>query len=418
MKTRTWKLQSLNTIIVCMVSFMLFNFLTTVSLNIFIPAVAELKGMDTAPLYNANTIGNLVSVIFALCVGMISKGFSLKFLTVVGLFTGGISYILIPLVPAGMTGIFIATNYIATMLYAQITVGARIGNWYPRRKGEILGIVTAVIIVSSLLWLPLFSRASGKFGITAAMMVVGMIVISLAVIGIFVIKDRPQDVGLYPENATDEEMTRCVDAKEQTEDSTDWTYLDLLKKPRFVLFSIGWGLSMPGMMGLSVAIIPIMTAKGLSPERAVTVAAFAGLFQLMGSLVSGFLDTRVGQRFVITLFLGLEVLGLAIFGFAPDGLVALMVAGYYVVMFMMGAPNNLQPSSYLTMAGGGGRAYMVFYSLATAIASILRALASSILAFSTSNFGGSYTFAMMVFLAGSVLSLILLNVCGFKKLEK
>lgn len=417
MKTRSWKLQSLNTVIVCMVSFMLFNFLTTVSLNIFIPAVAKLKEMDTAPLYNANTIGNLVSVVFALFVGVISKRFSLKFLTVLGLLAGGISYILIPLVPAGMTGIFIATNYIATMLYAQITVGARIGNWYPRRKGEILGIVTAVIIVSSLLWLPLFSKASGKFGIAAAMVAVGIIVISLAVIGSFVIKDRPQDVGLYPENATDDKMT-CGSAKEQTEDSTDWTYLDLLKKPRFVLFSIGWGLSMPGMMGLSVAIIPIMTAKGLSPQRAVTVAAFAGLFQLMGSLVSGVLDTRVGQRFVVTLFLGLEVLGLAVFGFAPDGLVALMVAGYYLVMFMMGAPNNLQPSSYLTMAGGGGSTYMVFYSLATAIASVLRALASSILAFSTSNFDGSYTFAMMVFLAGSVLSLILLNVCSFKKLEK
>lgn len=342
MKTRSWKLQSLNTIIVCMVSFMLFNFLTTVSLNIFISAVAKLKGMDTAPLYNANTIGNLVSVVFALCVGVISKRFSLKFLTVLGLFMGrGISYILIPLVPAEMTGIFIATNYIATMLYAQITVGAKTGNWYPRRKGEILGIVTAVIIVSSLLRLPLFSRASGRFGITAAMMAVGVIVILLAVVGIFVIKDRPQDVGLYPENAADEKMARCVDAKEQAEDSTGWTYLDCLKKPRFVLFSIGWGLSMSGMMGLSVAIIPIMTAKGLSPERAVTVAAFAGLFQLMGSLVSGFLDTRVGQRFVITLFLGLEVLGLAIFGFAPDGLTALMVAGYYLVMFMMGAPNNL-----------------------------------------------------------------------------
>lgn len=61
---------------------------------------------------------------------------------------------------------------------------------------------------------------------------------------------------------------------------------------------------------------------------------------------------------------------------------------------------------------------MVFYSLATVIASALRALASSILAFSTSNFDGSYTFAMMVFLAGSVLSMILLNVCGFKRLEK
>ncbi|MGB4438365.1 MAG: hypothetical protein WBJ13_03890 [Sedimentibacter sp.] len=167
MKQKNWKTQALNTIIVCMISFIIFNFLTTVSLNIFIPAVAELKNMSTASLYNANTIGNLISVVFALSVDIISKKASLKFLTVIGLFIGGISYILIHLVPKEMTGIFLATNYIATMFYAQITVGARIGNWYPIRKGEILGIVTAVITLSSFVWLPLFSKATGTFGIAA-----------------------------------------------------------------------------------------------------------------------------------------------------------------------------------------------------------------------------------------------------------
>ena len=407
-----WRSQSLRTIIICMISFMLFNFLTTVSLNVFIPAVAELKDIPTAGLYHANTIGNLISVVFALGIGVISKKVSLKTLTVAGLFVGGISYILIPLVPGPLTGIFIATNYIATMFYAQITVGARIGNWYPKRKGEILGIVTAIIVVSSLVWLPLFSNASEKFGIDRAMIFVGAIVIILAIIFIFTIHDRPQEVGLHPENKEE------LEEVEKKESKTNWTYLDLLKRPRFVLFSIGWGLSMPGMMGLSVAIIPIMISKGLSTEQTVLIAAFAGAFQLLGSVISGFMDTRIGLRFVITLFIGMEIAGLALFSFAPHGQTVLMIIGYYVVMFMMGGPNNLQPSSYLTMAGGGGSTYMLFYSLATAIASIIRATASSILAFSTSNFNGSYTFAMLVFLGGSILSIILLNVCGFKKLEK
>ena len=233
------------------------------------------------------------------------------------------------------------------------------------------------------------------------------------IIGIFTIHDTPESAGLYPENGEAQKQTDSAEVEQTT-----WTYRELLKKPRFVLFSIGWGLSMPGMMGLSVAIIPIMVSKGLSSQQAVLVATFAGVFQLSGSIISGFLDTRIGLRFVITLFLCLEIGGLAIFGLAPVGLTMLMVIGYYVVMFMMGAPNNLQPSSYLTMAGGGGTTYMMFYSLATAIASILRASASSILAFSTSKFEGSYTFAMIVFLVGSILAVILLNACGFKKLEK
>lgn len=419
MTQNRWRKQALSVVIGSMISFMLFNFLTTVSVNIFIPAVAELKGMGTAPLYNANTIGNLISVIAALVLGVISQKVSLKALSVFGLFMAGISYILIPIVPAGLTGVFIATNYIATMFYAQLAVGARIGNWYPRRKGEILGIVTAIIVVSSLILLPIYSSATERFGIRSTMIVCGLIAIAWAVISIFQIKDYPYDVGLNPENMSDEEVKTLgggVDSKTYAEKS-EWNYLKLLKRPRFVFSAVGWGLSFMGVMGLSLAIIPIMKSKGVSADMAVTIASFAGLFQLAGSVVSGFLDTRVGQRFVITLFLCLEVLGLIIFGFAPAGMIGLMIVGYYIVMFMMGAPNNLQPSMYLSMAGGGGKTFMIFNSLQTAIAATLRAFSSSILAFSTEHSNGSYGIAMMIFLVGSIASVILLNACGFKKLE-
>ena len=416
MKQKNWKTQALSTIIVSMVTFLLFNFLTTVSLNIFIPAVAELKNMSTATLYNANTVGNLISVFFALSVGTISKKLSLKALTVTGLFIGGISYILIPLVPNEMTGIFIATNYIATMFYAQITVGARIGNWYPVRKGEILGIATDLTI-SSLVLLPLFSKATETFGIADSMIFAGGLVVLLGIVGIFVIKDRPQDVGLYPENMSKEEYESKL-GESITEEDTTWNYSELLKNHKFVLFSLGWGFCMPGMMGLSVAIIPIMMSKGVSPTQAVAIAAFAGVFQFIGGIASGFMDTRIGQRFTINVFLLLEVFGLILFSFIPENHITLLIMGYYVIMFMMGAPNNLQPSSYLTLAGGGGKTFMVFYSLATAIASVVRGMSSSILVFSTENYNGSYTPAMLIFLAGCILSIILINLFGFKRLEK
>lgn len=419
MDQKKWKKQSLNVVIGSMISVMMFNFLTTVSVNIFIPAVAEMKNMGTAPLYNANTIGNLVSVLIALAIGMLSQKISLKKISVFGLFLAGFSYLMIPLVPPGMTGIFIASNYIATMFYAQLAVGARIGNWYPRRKGEMLGIVTSIIVVSSILLLPVYSRASERFGIKNTMIVCGMIVIVWAAVSIFQIKDYPYDVGLNPENMSDEEAKEFGGGtgSDTYDEKSEWNYLLLLKRPRFVFSAVGWGLSFIGIMGLSLAIVPIMRSKGVSADMAVTIASFAGLFQLAGSIVSGFLDTRVGQRFVITLFLCLEILGLLIFGFAPGGMIALMVGGYYIVMFMMGAPNNLQPSMYLSMAGGGGRTFMIFNSLQTAIAATLRSFSSSILAFSTEHTNGSYSIAMPVFLVGAIASVILLNICGFKKME-
>lgn len=361
----------------------------------------------------------ILASVVALVLGVVSQKISLKAVSVFGLFMAGISYLLIPVVPAGITGVFIATNYIATMFYAQLAVGARIGNWFPRRKGEMLGIVTSVIVVSSILLLPIYSRATNRFGIRNAMTACGLIAIAWAVISIFQIKDYPYDVGLNPENMSDEEAKDFGggSGSKTYDEKSEWTYLKLLKRPRFVFSAVGWGLSFIGIMGLSLAIIPIMKSKGVSADMAVTIASFAGLFQLTGSIVSGFLDTRVGQRFVITLFLCLEVLGLIIFGFAPAGMIGLMIVGYYIVMFMMGAPNNLQPSMYLSMAGGGGRTFMIFNSLQTAIAATLRSFSSSILAFSTEHANGSYSIAMVIFLSGSITSVLLLNICGFKKME-
>lgn len=413
-----WKMQSLNLIVTSMCSFMLFNFLTTVSLNVFIPAVAELKEMNAATLYHWNTAGNLTAVLIALVIGAVAQKISLKALSVFGLFLGGFSYFMIPIVPDYLTGLFIALNYIATMFYAQITISARVGNWYPKRKGEMLGIVTSIIVLSSVAILPIYSRMNTEIGIAATMKVFGVIVMIWAALNIFLIKDRPEDAGLNPENMTTEEMRQSGTDIADTETQSKWTYLKLLKKPRFVFSAVGWGLSFIGIMGLALAIIPIMTSKGVSPEMATKIASFAGFFQFFGSVISGFIDTRVGQRFVITLFICLEIVGLIIFGAAPDGKVLLLIIGYYIVMFMMGAPNNLQPSMYLSMAGGGGKDFMMINSLQTAIAATLRSFSSSIIAFSTTHFGGSYMPAITIFLISAVLSVILLNVCGFKKLEQ
>lgn len=418
MTKKKWQLESFKMILICSLSFLLFNFLTTVSLNIFIPAVAELKEISVGTLYNANTIGNLIAAAFALVVGILSKKTSLKSLSVVGLIMGGISYILIPIVPNHFTGVFIATNYIATMLYAQITIGARIGNWYPIRKGEILGIATSSMILSTLVLLPLYSRAVTHYGIAQTMSVVGVIVIIVGIVSIFLINDYPQTKGLYPENMTQKEyeISNLNVSAEKVE--KEWTYRELLKNHRFVLFSLGWGLCMPGMMGLSIAVVPIMTQRGITATQAVTIAMFSGIPQFLGDFVSGFMDTRLGQRFTINFFLILEIIGLIVFGFAPEGYKILLIIGYYLVMFMFGTPNNLQPSSYITLSGGGGSSFMIFYSLATTIAAVVRAFASSILAFSTENYNGSYVPALGIFLVACILAVILMNLFGFKKIEK
>ena len=414
-KRGNWKAQSLNLIINGMIAYLVYNFTNTVALNVYVPAIAELKGIEASTLLYWNTIGSLVAVVASLIVGKISGKIGLKRLTVIGFILQGLSFMLIPLVPGVICGVFVGFNQVASIIYCQLVVGARVGNWYPKRKGEILGIVTAILILSSLVLLPLFNNMIVSMGVRNAMVIFGVAFLIWGIVSIFLVKDNPEDVGLYPENMSAEEAAAMKVTKADTQKS-NWSYGNLLKNGHFLASAIGWGLNLMALVGVASVIVAVLLSKGMTMDQAVAIAAFAGVMQMIGSVVSGFIDTRISTKAVITIFMIMAAIACVILGLAPAGAVVMLIIGYYLLMIMSGAPNNLMPSQYLSLSGGGVD-FMLFNGLALAIASILRAFGTSIMAFCNDHLGG-YNVALLIFAAGSVVAMILIRAGGFQKIEK
>lgn len=390
-------------------SFILVNFFAANSLNIAFPAIAELRGFDYSNLLYFNTIGGFVGILVTLISRAAIQKVGVKLVIFVGALISGIAFILMPLCTSqSVCGLLVIINAFTVVMYNSTTAFTLIGNWFPRKKGFVLGLVTGAGAISALVLLPIFSNLNDSVGIVKAMLCFGVLQIAFAVSTLFWIKNTPAEAGLYPDNMpmTAEEEARFVG---QTGEKSPWSVTRVLKNKRFLLYSIGWGLSATCLIGIMTSAMPIMLSKGASQATVLAVVSSSGIIGFAGSTLSGVTDTKFGTVNTSVVTLALQALGALIMGIAGQGQVALMLAGYVALVSVSQTSNNLLSSQLITVAGA--RHFNAVFGVAWAIIYGLRALGSTICGWSLSNFG-DYTPALYIFVALSVLALILVRLVG------
>lgn len=99
------------------------------------------------------------------------------------------------------------------MLLHATVVSAICANWFPTKKGIVMGITTIGMNLASALINWILSGLSGQFQISGALSILGGVVILLAILlGIFV-KGTPEEAGCYPDN--DPEIAAIIKAEEE-----------------------------------------------------------------------------------------------------------------------------------------------------------------------------------------------------------
>lgn len=198
-----------------------------------------------------------------------------------------------------------------------LVFGALVTNrWFASRRGLVMGIFGTAYAVGQLAFLPLISAVIQQVGWRWASM--GIAIASLLLIPLIalVLRDRPSTIGLRPYGATEE-----VQADESSTNSTGsgWraaqTALTTLRqacgtKAFWLLagsfFICGW--STNGI--ISTHFIPAMHDHGMSGTAAASLLAIAGIFDIVGTIGSGWLTDRFNPR--ILLFIYYVMRGLAL----------------------------------------------------------------------------------------------------------
>lgn len=193
-----------------------------------------------------------------------------------------------------------------------LVLGATVANsWFERRRGLVLGILTASSATGQLIFLPLAATLIQHYGwrVAVAPIVAGCLTISA--LAFCFLRDRPQQLGLAPYGADPRQSTAVTapwrpDFAEPlralakaSRNSTFW----VLSGTFFVC-----GLSTSGL--IQTHFISLCGDYGLAAVPAASVLAMIGAFDFVGTIGSGWLSDRYDNRMLLFWYYGLRGLSL------------------------------------------------------------------------------------------------------------
>ena len=203
-------------------------------------------------------------------------------------------------------GVFVGLGTGALALVFASIVANR---WFETRRGLVTGIFSAAYATGQLLFLPLIAHLVMESGWQLGSLVVTLLVAALIPIFFFLFKEKPSDVGLLPYGATE---PRVEEQAPRTVKATITTLTEAFRSKAFwvlagTFFVCGWTTN--GLIGAHF--IPAAHDHGMPATTAASLLAIVGIFDFIGTILSGWLTDKVDPKLLLVFYYGLR--GLALF---------------------------------------------------------------------------------------------------------
>jgi sugar phosphate permease len=204
----------------------------------------------------------------------------------------------------------IGTGALALVLAA--TIASR---WFVARRGLVIGILTASTATGQLLFLPLLAAVVEHAGWRAAALVVAGATLLLIPIVLVFMRDRPGDLGLRAYGASADAVSPAGPAPRPA--GALVALVEGARSRDFWLLAGSFficGLSTNGLIGTHL--IPASMDHGIPAVTAAGLLAAMGVFDLIGTTISGWLSDRLDNRRLLFCYYGLRGLSLMLLPYA------------------------------------------------------------------------------------------------------
>ncbi len=290
------------TILYCLLMFWFYAGMVNDSSNIVAPAVAERLGIPAGNVLNMGTVAAMVGVIFFFIMGALNRKIGPRFTSFICLILGGIGYF--GMGHAGSLaqyGVSLCVCTIGCMSAGYIAGGAFVAQWFPKKKGIVMGYTTMGHNMATGFFVPLITLLVTKLGVSNAVVLPSILVIILAIAGVVFMRNTPQERGINPDNVSDE-VYKAEYFNDEVDDDGGWTLKRLFSRRTFWLVAVASG----GFQFVSTVIITQLVVRnmqvGFTQGQAVgimTILAFAGI---LGSWIIGALDQKIGTKKTMIFF--------------------------------------------------------------------------------------------------------------------
>ena len=182
--------------------------------------------------------------------------------------------------------------------------------WFVAKRGLVTGILTAAAATGQLIFLPGLSHLALTYGWkSVSITVASFALLVIPFIHLF-LRERPSDLGLLPYGAAADwqppakselsAFALAIDTLRQSSKRKDFWYL-------FGSFYV-CGLSTSGLIGTHF--IPAAHDHGMPTTLAASLLAMVGVFDVIGTVFSGWLTDRYDPRKLLFFYFGLRGLSL------------------------------------------------------------------------------------------------------------
>jgi predicted MFS family arabinose efflux permease len=216
----------------------------------------------------------------------------------------------------GLT-VFMTSSWQLTLLWG-VLVGLGTGSmalvfaatvanrWFVKHRGLVTGLLTAASATGQLIFLPLLASLAEQHGWRTAALVVAAATLIVAPLVLVFLRERPSDKGLLPYGADPsyvEDRMRVPSALGG---------LRVAARSRTFWLLVGGfaicGATTNGLIGTHF--LPAAHDHGMAPTTAASLLALIGIFDIVGTVGSGWLTDRVDSRLLLGTYYGLRGLSL------------------------------------------------------------------------------------------------------------
>ena len=225
-----------------------------------------------------------------------------------------------------------------TSLATQMVPPTLVARWFRKDIGKASGILAMGHGVGGAM-LPLLVLLIDTFGWRFALMALAIVFWALGIPLAFVLRDRPEDLGLQPDGKSVEDtyMTQGVATQESSPGVAE-----ALRMPVFWAIGIASMFQVSIMAAGTIHMMPYLASLGIERSRAGIVAMLVPLVSLGVRIPYGLLADVIRKNYVMALVIALLGVGMMIFAFVDGSVFGLVLLGAIILGLGIGGLMTLR----------------------------------------------------------------------------
>lgn len=366
--------------------------MTVDGLNVIVPKIAEFRGWNPDTVLSMSTPASIIALFLVIVFGGLAKQFGLKRTMVGTMFAAGLATIVYGNAPT-LAVYAVCLVLMVTLINAfALVLGLSIcTNWFPTKKGVVMGFTTIGMNLASALINQILNQLCERSNIAIAISIMGGAIIVVGILTQIFIKETPEEAGCCPDNDPYVAELLKQTGGEQGEVST-MTYREALKNPKTWVFGVAYGFFGLATLGVMSQLVGFFqTTKGYDFQAALNVVTIAAVIGIVGSILWGIVDQRIGTKKTSIIFGIWYCIGILLL---LSSNTIIMRLGIVMLGAGIGGNGNFPPSMAALIYGR--RDFPICYSVMNTIVGVVRSLSFGVLAILRSISEG-YTLPYVVF---------------------